>query len=56
MDNLTLLFEIDEQIITGSFDLFGKIKLLFTNPIRLNYPPNYRDFLSKYDDLLITDF
>jgi hypothetical protein len=51
-----LVFKTDEQIIGGSFDLFGRIKSLYTSPIRLNYPPSYRDFLSKYGDLLITDF
>jgi hypothetical protein len=37
MNDSTLLFENDEQIVGGSFDLFGRIKSLFTSPIRLNY-------------------
>ena len=50
---------IDENgmnIYGGSFGLFQRIKDLIKNPIRLNYPPSYREFLEKHRNLLITEF
>ena len=43
------------NIYGGSFDLFQRIKDLIKTPIRLNYPPSYREFLQKHGNLLITE-
>ena len=50
---------IDENgmnIYGGSFDLYQRIKDLIKTPIRLNYPPSYREFLQAHGNLLITEF
>ena len=50
------LYENEEMnIYGGSFDSFQRIKDLIKTPIRLNYPPSYREFLQSYGNLLVTE-
>ena len=57
MDQFDYYLEDDIiNIYGGNFDLFQRIKDLIKSPIRLNYPPSYREFLQTYGGLAITDF
>jgi len=39
------------NIYGGSFNVFQRIKDLIKTPIRLNYPPSYREFLQVHDNI-----
>ena len=59
MENSNFDYFLEDDVVNiygGSFDLFQRIKDLIKTPIRLNYPPSYREFLQAHGNILITDF